>query len=432
MLFGQKYHLEQRQHCFRIDEIRTVATSCTLLEQPTPQSLACLLTLHLTTFKSFASKPSSTMHLPPLDVAVYPVVTMNHGRQSNRSTQTSSTDSSVSSFSSASSPTRVSPSGIPGIQRAVQSVFRSSKIAVQQAERLPGRLHQVYLAKITDGSTFVLKCPPHASFRMLRHEKHELDTELKTLRHLREYGSGQLPVPEVYDYKEHGGVLGSQFLLMTYLPGRKLSEMLPYLSGQERKTIDRTLGSWVRSITALTARQFGMTHDVFADKGSQSWREAFRSLVESALRDCEDLLVTLPYESIRYCIQQHLRALDEVQTPCMVAMGMCDPEKVLVHEQTKQVTGLVGFSKVVWGDPLMDGGIANGSDAFIEGYGQECPRVGAPYVRHLMQVDAALPRCQQARLTMVIGTRYTVQQCRSARYITAPSPAATTTRPVAR
>ncbi|KAF2444353.1 hypothetical protein P171DRAFT_414328 [Karstenula rhodostoma CBS 690.94] len=324
------------------------------------------------------------MHLPPLDAAVYPVVPTNNGRHISRAARASSTVSSISSSSSLSSPTCAPSADFSGIQRAIQSVFRSSKITVQKAERIPGRLHQVYRAQLTDGSIFVLKCPPHTSSRALRHEKHGLETELRTLRYLREYCQGQLPVPEVYQYQEHGGVLGSPFLLMSFVQGRKLSEMLPYLSTHERNTIDRTLGSYMRTITALNAQQFGMTHNVFANKGSTSWRKAFRALLESTLRDCEDMLVTLPYDSIRYYVEQHVHTLDEVQTPCIVAMDMCDAQSVLVDEQTKQVTGLVGFSNVIWGDPLMNEAIANGSDAFFEGYGERPPRSAGPHTRQLM------------------------------------------------
>ncbi|KAJ4291094.1 hypothetical protein N0V90_010292 [Kalmusia sp. IMI 367209] len=171
---------------------------------------------------------------------------------------------------------------------------------------------------------------------------------------------------------------------MSYMPGRKLSDVLPYLSTNERNTIDRTLGTYVRAITTLDCTAFGLTHKVFANKGTKSWREAFRTLLESALRDAEDMLVTLPYDSIRSWIEQHIRCLDDVRIPYMVAMNVCDPQQVLVHEQTKQVTGLVGFSNVIWGDPLMLECIANGSDAFFEGYGERPPRAGAPYARQLI------------------------------------------------
>lgn len=160
--------------------------------------------------------------------------------------------------------------------------------------------------------------------------------------------------------------------MISHVPGRKLSEISPYLTKEEQKTIDRTLGSYVRALTSLSATQFGMTHRVFAKKGSNSWREAFLALLEAGLRDAEDMLVTIPYDSIRYYIGKHADFLEDVREPRLVALNVCDPSNVLIDEESKRVTGLVGFSNVIWGDPLMTGGIAEGTEAFFEGLG-ECP-----------------------------------------------------------
>lgn len=321
------------------------------------------------------------MHLPPLDVAVYPVVTMSHGRHGGRSVRPSSAVSSSSSSSTSSQP-RVASPDFSSIQKIIRNVFRSSKITVQQAERLQGRLYQVYLARLADGSSLILKCPPNYTTRSLRHEKHGLETERKTLETLREYT--QLPVPQVIKYDSHGGSFGSPFLLMSHVPGRRLSELSSYLSASERNAIDRALGAYVRTLSSLSATQFGMTHRVFAKKGSSSWREAFLALLESVLRDAEDMLVTVPYDSIRYYVGRHSHFLDEVTEPRLVALNVCDPQNVLVDEETKQVTGLIGFTNVIWGDALMSGGITDGSEAFFEGFG-ECPaRTGGVKSRQLM------------------------------------------------
>lgn len=159
--------------------------------------------------------------------------------------------------------------------------------------------------------------------------------------------------------------------------------------------IDRTLGYHVRSLTTLSANQFGMAHRVFADRGCKSWRDAFLALLEAALRDAEDMLVTIPYDSIRYYVAKHSFALDEVTEPRMVAVDVCQPDNVLIDEYTKHVTGLVGFSNVIWGDVLMSGGLADGSEAFFEGFG-ECPaRTGSVRIRMLMYVDPLIPAFDQ-------------------------------------
>lgn len=322
------------------------------------------------------------MHLPPLDVAVYPVVTMSRGTYATRPLRPSSTASSTSSSSSASSRSSTTSLAFSSIQKIIRTVFRSSKIEVLQAERLQGQLHQVYLTTLKDGSYLALKCPPPSNVRLLRHEKNLLETERTTLETLHEYT--QLPVPQVIKFDIQGGALGSPYLMMSCISGRTLSEIAASLTSSERRNIDRTLGTHVKALTALTATQFGMTHRVFAKKGCNTWREAFLALLEAILRDAEDMLVTIPYDSIRYYIGKSSRYLDDVTQSRLVALHACAPQNVLINERTKQVAGLVGFSNVIWGDSLMSGGIADGSDAFFEGLG-ECPaRVGSVKARLLM------------------------------------------------
>jgi hypothetical protein len=172
--------------------------------------------------------------------------------------------------------------------------------------------------------------------------------------------------------------------MTTHIPGRRLSDLYTTLTTTQRRTIDRTLGAHVGALTALSATQFGMTHRVFAKKGCNTWREAFSALLESILRDGEDMLVTVPYDSIRYYIGKNAHFLDEATQPRLVAMNVCDPQNVLVDENTKHVTGLVGFSNVLWGDPLMSGGVADGSDAFFDGLGERPARTTGITARLLM------------------------------------------------
>ncbi|KAI4618007.1 uncharacterized protein J4E87_008016 [Alternaria ethzedia] len=307
---------------------------------------------------------------------------MSRGTYALKPVRPSSTTSSSSSSSSASSRTAITTVDFPSIQRVIRAVFRSSRINVQQIEVQQGCIHQVYLARLQDGSCLILKCPPAYNIRLLRHEKHFLETERKALETLHEYT--QVPVPQIIKYDSHGGPLGAPFLMMSHMPGRKLSEIAPYISTSERNSIDHTLGTHVRALTALSATQFGMTHRVFVKKGSNSWREAFFALLEAALRDAEDMLVNAHSESIRFWVGKHAHCLEEVTEPRLVALNLCDPENVLIDERTKQVIGLVGFSNVIWGDPLMSGGIADGNEAFFAGLGDYPVKTGGARVRMLM------------------------------------------------
>ncbi|KAF2278416.1 uncharacterized protein EI97DRAFT_449070 [Westerdykella ornata] len=322
------------------------------------------------------------MHLPSLEMAVYPVVTMGHGRHRRRSL-----DPHPISLCSARSQTSSTSSGVrspdvSSIQKAIRSVFRSSRLTVQQAERLPGRLYQVLLVTLADGSSLVLKCPPIYNTRLLRHEKHGLETERRTLDILRK--STQLPVPDIIKYDRQRGSLGCPFLMVSHMPGRHLCELSPELSPAERRTVDRSLGAYVRAITTLSSQQFGPVHQVYAEKGHSSWKDAFLALLEAVLRDAEDMAVTIPYDNVRYHVRRHAECLSEVTRPRLVALDVCDPQNVLLDERTKKITGLVGFTNAIWGDPLMSGGMTDNNDAFFEGFG-ECPlQTGGVRTRLLM------------------------------------------------
>ncbi|PVH97712.1 hypothetical protein DM02DRAFT_616350, partial [Periconia macrospinosa] len=309
------------------------------------------------------------MHLPPLDIF-----------SCSESTSLYSTVTSTLPLPTASATSRsAATSTLTAIQNLIQDVIQSSNSNSQPTERLEGQFHHVQLAKLANGDALMLKYPSSFSIRSLRHEVQSLETEYRTLLTLQEYT--QLPVPEIVDYDSTGYSFGSPFLLTAHRPGIRLSEALPYISATEKKSIDRVLGYTICALASLSSSQFGPITQVFERSGSASWREAFLTLFESALRDAEDMLITLPYEFLRRCIDQHIHSLDYITEPKLVALDICNPEKVLVDENTKQVTCLLGLSNVIWGDPLMNDAIANGNDDFRQGYQSLFPEQEGDHVR---------------------------------------------------
>jgi len=82
------------------------------------------------------------------------------------------------------------------------------------------------------------------------------------------------------------------------------------------------------------------------------------------------MLVSIPYDSIRYYVAAQRHLLDAITTSRLVALDAGEPRNVLVDERSRLVVGLLGFGNVVWGDPLMAGVFAQVSDGFWEGYGR--------------------------------------------------------------
>ncbi|KIW00871.1 uncharacterized protein PV09_07627 [Verruconis gallopava] len=292
------------------------------------------------------------MEVLPPDVAVVAFRSTNNGiRQFQTSMTTSSSSPEFSAF-----------------QKLLRQVYRDPTISLQQVERLRAHLHRLFILRTIDNTTFLLKCSPARDTRLLRHEYKSLETEARVLDLIS--SKTHVPVPRRLTLdSSSSNTIRTAYLLRSYITGSTLSDILPFLSASERADIDRSVGAYFHSLTEIQLRSFGSTSKVYENQGSDTWSQAFRMMLESALRDAEDLLISLPYDTIRYWAAAHKGVLDEVAEPRMVPMDAGKPSKIVLDERRKHVVGLLGFSNVVWGDPLLAGVFASASEAFWEGYG---------------------------------------------------------------
>src|SRR5690606_14845505 len=86
-----------------------------------------------------------------------------------------------------------------------------------------------------------------------------------------------------------------------------------------------------------------------------TWRAAFVSLFDSLIMDAEEALVQLPYGAIRTQLRRWSAALDAVKKPRLGIIDF-DARKVLLdgaEDGEAKLTGLIGFGRAVWGDPLI-------------------------------------------------------------------------------
>jgi hypothetical protein len=292
------------------------------------------------------------MEVLPPDVTVLAFRTVNHGIQQFQTPMTSpSTSPEFTAF-----------------QKLLRQLYRDPSISLQQVERLRAHLHRLFILRTIDNTTFLLKCSPARETRLLRHEYRSLETEGRILELVA--SKTHVPVPRRLHFdSSSNNNIRSTYLLRSFIPGTTLASQQLYLSTVERADVDRSVGAYVHSLTQIKLRSFGATSKVYASQGSESWSQAFRALLESALRDAEDVLVSLPYDSIRYYAAAHRSALDEIVEANMVPLDAGKSSKVLLDERTKHVVGLLGFSNVVWGDPLLAGVFEAATEAFWEGYG---------------------------------------------------------------
>ena len=269
---------------------------------------------------------------------------------------------SLRGFSSAPSPPSLScptSSGVDSLQKVVSSILvqPTAETSKYHMDELQGHRHSLKVIHMSDGSRLMLKMYPSPSLTLLRHERRCLNAEALTFSVL---AKSKLPIPRVLKHDHSSTLLGSPFLLTTYLPGITYSSVRRYLTRSERSSIERQLKSLASVISQHTSHRFG---PVALKKGYKTWREAFLAVLELALMDGEDRLVHLPYDQIRAEAVRFGHTLDDVKEGRLVILGFGSPENVLIDRRTNEVTGLTDFGRAMWGDATM-----------IEDDGQRSPK----------------------------------------------------------
>ena len=236
------------------------------------------------------------------------------------------------------------------IQKMLQDILMYSRFTVIRTEHLSNHLHRICLVHLSNGSQVALKLSPSPSTDLLRHERNSLETEASVLTFLM---NSNLPVPRALRYDRNGMRLESPFLLTTHLPGIAYADALPYLTRTERREIELRLRTFRSTVSQRVSHQFGPVALVASGRGFSSWREAFRSMIESVLMDGEDRNVHIPYIEIREAFSKWGKALDEVREARLVVMALGRPENVLIDRKTNNITGLLDFGQATWGDPAL-------------------------------------------------------------------------------
>jgi hypothetical protein len=269
-------------------------------------------------------------------------------------------------------------------QKLLRDTYHSSTLDLQNVERQRGHLHRIYKLQTLDKSSFTLKSSPSRETHLLRHEHKSLETEAKVLALIK--ANSRVPSPHRIAYDSQAiNAIGAPFLLRSYIPGVCLADVKRYLSADELSQIDRTLGSHLYTLSQMRERSFGLFQRVNAGTGHRSWAEAFQSLVESVLRDAEDMLVSLPYDSIRYHVSVRKSILDQIAIPRLTVMDAGDENHVLVDQNRNQeIVGLLGFSNVIWGDPMLAGVFSGASPEFWDGFGGKPSQDRGQRVRGLL------------------------------------------------
>jgi hypothetical protein len=242
----------------------------------------------------------------------------------------------------------------------------TNDVEITRIDSLPPSPHKSYILSTTEGY-LMLKTSPPSGTRLMRHERKCPALEATILRIIQR---SDVPTPQVIsEDSKSSNHLGSPYLLRSYLAGDMLAAVAHRFTSYDLSQIDRTVGNYMRHATHFTMQQFGMTNKVLAGQGYSNWKDAFHALLESALRDAEDAVLTLPYPGIRYWVGIHLEKLRVVNKAHLVPLRTGSPETVIIAQNRTSVVGMVGWADVVWGDPMLGEAVEDASQAFWQGFG---------------------------------------------------------------
>jgi hypothetical protein len=280
-------------------------------------------------------------------------------------------------------PTPIVRPALNALQNELQSLL-SDDIHAESFRTFEGHVHPINYVRLSNGQQFIFKTTPCQSTALLRRERRSVERESRVLSLFK--GHGNQYIPQLVECDPKGVTPNPHILMRYFIRGVPLTEMESRLSPHHWDDIDRKLGDLVYTIGRQTSKSFGCVSRVSSGVGSSSWRHAFLGLVESTIRDAEDMFISLQYNQIRQELYRLAPVLDSVIQARLVVVDIGKKSHLIINPETKQLSGIVDFSWAVWGDVLMAGVFEDPSQAFLHGYGSNHPRDKAEHTRLLLFV----------------------------------------------
>lgn len=224
-----------------------------------------------------------------------------------------------------------------------------------------GEFAAVARVTLRDGRALVLKVGPEPSVPVLTYERGMIGAEMRYLRRVRRQAPG-VPVAEVLAYGGDGALLGGEWMAVSLLPGRPLSQYVAEAreagSPDPAGPVRAALGAACARLHTLSSAQGFFGYDNAQRPHGRTWAEAFTAMIEALLADAAAWHLELPAapERIRALLRRHGDVLAQVERPALVHFDLWDGNVLAAPGPggALELTGLVDGERFLYGDPLID------------------------------------------------------------------------------
>jgi len=269
------------------------------------------------------------------------------------------------------------------IKELVKKHFGNS-VSLVSAEIIPeGFFNACYRLELKDceHDKLILKTGVETGKYVLTYEQGLMQTEIDVNKLMEKNG---IPVPRIFATDFSRTDIDCDYFFMEYLRGVPWGSIhnTDSITSDNTRTLHRELGRYTAMIHSIKGDYFGYIRE---DKfyRHQTWREAFRAMVDSLIQDGRRDKIELPYNEIYDTLESLWHLLDEIKEPSLVHYDMWAKNIMLMEKDGRYVIdGIIDLERSFYGDPVADfistttilGDFENDKD-FITGYEEIKPFV---------------------------------------------------------
>lgn len=222
---------------------------------------------------------------------------------------------------------------------------------------------------VMDGRPLVFRMAPRSDQGFLFYEVGMMAQEPEIHSLVQAHTS--VPVPKILLYDDSGRIAPRPYLIMERLPGTPFSQSV----GTSTDDVYRQVGRHLRQVHGITRDRFGYLGAHHPTAACETWGEAFEVMWNRLLDDifAWDGYTRAQADRFRTLLDRD-RALFERHIPSSLLHMDVWAENILV-DNSGQVTGIIDWDRVLWGDPEIEFAVLDycgvSIPSFWEGYGAD-------------------------------------------------------------